>query len=106
MKKINRLTKNQDFLNIIKNGKKLQNNFFSFYYIKSKNTKIGISIPKKNVKLAVDRNLLKRQISVIFDKNFNFDLNLNVVLITKKEILNLSFQEILYNLLNLFNKIK
>ena len=63
MKKINIVKSNEDFNNIIKNGKLLKNKYYVIYYIDKKKDKyrVGISIPKKK-RIAKGRNKIKRQI--------------------------------------------
>ena len=79
--------------------------YYSLFYIKSDNTLFGISIPKK-IGNAVIRNKNKRQIKNIIDNNKNNIQNgYNYVIIIRKEILSLSYQEKEQELINLFKKI-
>ena len=76
-----------------------------YHGIKSDNTLFGISIPKK-IGNAVIRNKNKRQIKNIIDNNKNNIQNgYNYVIIIRKEILSLSYQEKEQELINLFKKI-
>ncbi|MDR3227037.1 MAG: ribonuclease P protein component [Prevotellaceae bacterium] len=66
-KKDERLCLRNDIKNVIDNGQKnLSYPFFVNYIVKDTQTdeatKIAISVPKRNFKKAVDRNLLKRRI--------------------------------------------
>ena len=93
MKKINIVKKNQDFQRIIKNTKSLVSNEFVIYVEKcnSNNYHFGISVSKK-LGNAVTRNKLKRQIKSIIDKK-NYQNNFNCIIILRKGILPLTFQE-------------
>lgn len=95
MKKKNIVKSNILFNEIINCGKNYKNKYFIIYYLKNgENTiKFGIAVGKKIGK-AVIRNKIKRQIRNIIDNNFNFfPNNYNYIIICKKSLLDLSFQE-------------
>lgn len=105
MKKKEIIKKSNDYTKVINRNNKLKNKYYSLFYIKSDNTLFGISIPKK-IGNAVIRNKNKRQIKNIIDNNKNNIQNgYNYVIIIRKEILSLSYQEKEQELINLFKKI-
>lgn len=105
MKKKEIIKKSNDYTKVINKNNKLKNKYYSLFYIKSDNTLFGISIPKK-IGNAVIRNKNKRQIKNIIDNNKNNIQNgYNYVIIIRKEILSLSYQEKEKELINLFKKI-
>ena len=105
MKKKEIIKKSNDYTKVINKNNKLKNKYYSLFYIKSDNTLFGISIPKK-IGNAVIRNKNKRQIKNIIDNNKNNIQNgYNYVIIIRKEILSLSYQEKEHELINLFKKI-
>ena len=104
MKKKDIIKKSDEFTNIIKKGRKVKNNYYSIYYIENKKqNRYGITVPTKPGN-AVCRNKLKRQIKNIIDKN-DVQKAYDYVIIIKKEIINLSYQEKEKELLKLFKKI-
>lgn len=105
MKKKEIIKKSNDYTKVINKNNKLKNKYYSLFYIKSDKTLFGISIPKK-IGNAVIRNKNKRQIKNIIDNNKNNIQNeYNYVIIIRKEILSLSYQEKEKELINLFKKI-
>ncbi len=94
MKKINIVKSNEDFNNIIKNGKLLKNKYYVIYYIDKKKDKyrVGISIPKK-IGIAVVRNKIKRQLKNIIDNNREKLKKLDYIIIARSLILNLDYRE-------------
>ena len=105
MKKINIIKKNEEFQKIIKQQNKYKNAYYNIYITikKEKNYRIGISIPTKTAN-AVNRNKIKRQVKNILDKN-EFNKELDYIIITNKQILNLTYAEKEKNLVELLNKI-
>lgn len=106
MKKINIVKSNEDFNNIIKNGKLLKNKYYILYYIDKKKDKyrIGISIPKK-IGIAVVRNKLKRQLKNIIDNNKEKLKKVDYVIIARSLILNLNYKEKEKELVELLKKL-
>ena len=61
--KKNSLKNKKDIENLFKNGKTCSHRFLRTIYLPSESfLKIGVSIPKKLIPLAVKRNLIKRRI--------------------------------------------
>jgi len=106
MKKINILKKNEDFDRIIKNNKPFKTKYF-IIYLEWNNENIyhfGLSVGKK-IGNAVTRNKYKRRIKDIIDEK-DYKNNFNCIIILRKEVLNLSFEEFKNFLLDSFEKIK
>ena len=105
MKKDKIIKKSEEYTNIINTGNVVKNKYFSIFYKKSETKKYGISIPTKTGK-AVVRNKIKRRVKNIIDKNENYiQNNYYYVIITKRTILDINYEEMENNLINLFNKI-
>jgi ribonuclease P protein component len=106
MKKINIIKKTQEFEKIIKHRHHYNNRFYVIYTVPKceRYYRFGISIPKK-VGNSVMRNKIKRQIKSIIDENKNFNTNLDYVIIVRKEIIDLDYIEMQYNLNMLLDRI-
>lgn len=106
MKKKNILKKEQEFTDIIHHCPYKKNNYFVIYYRSNdKNNRYGISVPKKTGKANI-RNKIKRQIKNIIDVNEkNMHNTYDYVIIIRKRLLELSYQEIESNLIDLMKKI-
>lgn len=105
MKKKEIIKKSNDYTKIINTNNKLRNKYYSLFYQKSNNTLFGISIPKK-IGNAVVRNKIKRQMKNIIDNNkMHIQNNYNYVIIIRKEILVLTYEEKEKELITLFKKI-
>ena len=108
MKKLNIIKKQSEIDYVIKKGKMYKNNFFYVYNIYNKESKyyrFCICVSKK-LGNAVIRNKNKRQIKDIIDKsNLVFNNTNDYVIILRKEINNLDYNEIKENLINLISKI-
>jgi len=105
MKKRDRVKSNILFNDIINNGLRVSNKFYVLCKEKSDtNVKFGIAVGKK-VGNAVVRNKIKRQIRHIIDKNIKLFPNFyNYIIICKKEVLKLSFNEMEFELIKLIQK--
>lgn len=106
IKKINIIKKNEEFSQIINNGKCMRNQFFSIYIVENKLgiSRFGISVSKK-IGIAVVRNKLKRQIKNIIDINQKvFKKNIDYIIIGKKELLDIDYNRIEQNLIFLIKK--
>lgn len=105
MKKDKIIKKSEEYTNIINTGNVVKSKYFSIFYKKNEGKKYGISIPTKTGK-AVVRNKIKRRVKNIIDKNENYiQNNYYYVIITKRTILDISYEEMKNNLINLFSKI-
>ena len=95
MKKLNIIKKQEEIDNIIKTGNLSKNKYF-FIYNKERDPKyyrFCICVSKK-LGNAVIRNKNKRQIKDIIDKsNLVFKSNMDYVIILRKEISNISYEE-------------
>lgn len=106
MKKINILKENVEFNRIIKNNKPYKTKYY-IIYLEWTNDNIyhfGLSVGKK-IGNAVVRNKYKRRIKDIIDEK-DYKNNFNCIIILRKEVLNLSFNEFKDSLLDSFNKLK
>jgi len=105
MKKEKIIKKSATFTEIIENKKSVKNKYFSIYYQESDKKLYGITVPKKIGKAHV-RNKIKRQIkNIIINNEFDIQNNFNYVIIIKEAILELDYQSIKNELLNLFKKV-
>lgn len=106
MKKKNIIKKEQTFTEIIKKCPYVKNTYFVIYYRKNnEDTKFGISVPKKTGKANV-RNKIKRRTKNIIDTNEKkVHKNFDYVIIIRKRLIELTYQEMEVNLLNLLKKI-
>ncbi|HXN54551.1 MAG TPA: ribonuclease P protein component [Mycoplasmatales bacterium] len=105
--KKNKLKNRQQFQKIIKNKKRVFNNFFIIFYkkkddqkISSQHCNLGISIPQKLAKKSNVRNKLKRVVKFAIlqiSKENNFLTRIlnkwNIVIIMKNDCINLKFSE-------------
>ena len=108
MKKKNIIQKSTDFDTTINMNNKFINKYFSIFVNKNslKKNRYGISVPKK-LGIAVLRNKKKRQVKTIIDVNENMIPKFyDYVIILKKEILELSYEEMANNLITLLKKNK
>ena len=99
------LRKSEDFSTIISNQQYFKNKYFSLYYKESNNTLYGITVPKK-VGKAVIRNKLKRRVKNIISNNEKYiHSNYNYVIIIKEPSLELDYEGLEKNLLELMKKV-
>ncbi len=107
MKKKNIIKESREFTQILNNKTSKKNYYYSLFYIPKKlsNNRYGISVPKKTG-TAVIRNKLKRQIKSIIDNNeISIQNSYDYVIIIKKSILDLTYQQKEQELISLFKKI-
>lgn len=104
MKKIEIIKSSRDYTKIINTNNSKRNKYYSIYYHKTKDdNKYGISIPKKTG-TAVQRNKIKRRIKNIIDNNKNIvQKGYEYVIIVKKGIIDLTYQEMEKELLKLLS---
>jgi ribonuclease P protein component len=97
MKKLYRVKDNRDFSTIIKEGKKIKTTAFSVYYLNNSlnYTRVGISVSKK-IGNAVVRSTTRRRIRAVIDTTLNFqDFSLDIIVIARSNILNMSYEELI-----------
>lgn len=106
MKKKNIIKKEQTFTEIIKKCPYVKNTYFVIYYHKNnEDTKFGISVPKKTGKANI-RNKIKRRLKNIIDSNEKkVHKNYDYVIIIRKRLIELTYQEMEVNFINLIEKI-
>ena len=106
MKKKDIIKSKNEYTEIINNCKKISNIYYVIYYRKNNEiNRYGISIPKKTGK-AVIRNKIKRRIKNIIDINkFIIPKSYDYVIISIKRLIELNYQEMEFNLINLIKKI-
>ena len=100
------IKKSETFTEIISKKQSIKNKYFSIYYQPSKNSnKYGITVPKKTGKANI-RNKIKRQIKNIIIQNENYiQTNFDYVIIIKEAILDLTYNDIQKELLELLKKV-
>ena len=106
MKKKNVVKSKLLFNDIIQKGERNANKYFVLCYVnkEEQDNNYGIAVGKK-VGNAVTRNKIKRQIRNIIDNNYKLFPNYhNYIIISKKEVLNISFQQMERELIKLLNK--
>ena len=99
------IQRSETYSEIISEKNSFKNKYFSVYYQKTEDdNKYGISVPKKVGKANI-RNKLKRQIkNIIITNEKNIQTGFNYVIIIKEASLELSYQELSYEILNLLKK--
>ncbi len=94
MKRRFRVTRNEDFQEIIHNGKSVANRCFVVYYYKRRavtNDRVGISVSKK-LGNAVERNKIKRQVRMMVSEITDFKHGFDSVVIVRKNYLQGSYR--------------
>ena len=106
MKKKDIIQKQMEFTDIIHKCPYVKNNYFVIYYRKNDMyNRYGISIPKKTGKANL-RNKIKRRIKNIIDLNKNYiQSSYDYVIIIRKRLIELDYNEISKNLISLLNRI-
>ena len=100
------IKKSESFSKIIGEKNSIKNKYYSIYYTKSNNTLYGITIPKKVGKAHI-RNKIKRQIkNIIITHEKDIQNNINYVIIIKEAILELNYQDMTNQLINLIKKVR
>jgi len=92
MKKKFVLKSNQDIEKLVKLRKSVGNKYYVIYYNECTETKVAISVSKK-VGNAVVRNYQKRVVRDILTKNFNKLSNKQMLVVIKKNCLDISYQD-------------
>ena len=101
------IQKSETYSEIINEKKANKSKYFSIYYKKTdKNNKYGITVPKKVGKAKI-QNKIKRQIkNIIVTNEKDIQTGFNYVIIIKEASLELSYQELSYELLSLLKKVR
>ncbi len=104
MKKIEIIKSSEEYTKIINTSKSKKSKYFSVYYRKNNNSnRYGITVPKKTG-TAVTRNKIKRRVKNIIDNNKKIVHNgYDYVIIIKKGILELTYEEMEKELLKLIS---
>ncbi len=96
----------ETYSEIISHKQNIKNKYFSIYYLKNDKSLYGISVPKKIGKAHI-RNKIKRQIkNIIITNEKNIQNNYSYVIIIKEGLLELTYQEMTYELLELMRKVR
>lgn len=106
MKKYEMIKKNEDFNEILTNGKKIKNQFFIIFYMPAKQfqPKFGFAV-SKNSGNAYIRNKLKRITRNLIDKNKNLFINeRNYIIMIKSSCLLVKFDRLNIELNNLMKE--
>ena len=106
MKKKEIIQKETEFTEIINKCPYKKNNYFVIYYRPNKeHNRFGISVPKKTGKADI-RNKIKRRTKNILDQNQNcVQSSYDYVIIIRKRLLELNYQQMQEQLINLIIKI-
>lgn len=106
MKKALRLTKNLEFINVYKSGRRISSPFFVMYIKKNDlgYSRLGVSVSKK-VGKSVVRNKIKRQIKEIIRKNYDFiNSGLDIVFSVKPAAVQLNYAQIEKEIISLLKR--
>jgi len=110
--KIAALSKNEDFINLLK-GKKISNKYLTIYFSilkKKNNKKLNISfVAKKKLGNAVKRNKIKRRLKNIMNdaiKKITLNFNYSYLVIAKITMLDNDYSKIKENLFIVLKKVK
>ena len=106
MKKKQIIKSSREYTDIIKNCPYKKNTYFIIYYRpNNKENRYGISVPTKTGKANI-RNKIKRRLKNIIDKNkITIHYPYDYVIIIRKRLLELNYQEMEINFLSLIQKI-
>lgn len=94
MKKENRIKKNDEIAKIVLSKQKVKSDYFFIYYQKGKNiTRVAVSVSKK-IGNSVKRNHAKRIIRELIRPHINTISPVNIVIVVKKDLYNVSFEQL------------
>ena len=101
MKKKYIIRKNEEIQEIVKSSKKIVNKYFIVYFRKNKFSynRYCVSVSKKIGK-AHTRNLFKRRVKDILMKN-NINNSSDYVIILRNVVINISYEKMMYELLDI-----
>ncbi len=99
------LKKNHDIDSLVKFKQSVGNTYYAIYYRKSESLQIVVSVSKKLGK-AVVRNYNKRVIKEIIRKNMDQIPFVNMLIVVKKNSLNLTYLEKEVEIIKLIKRIK
>lgn len=102
------LKSEKDFSNLFKKKTLFYSSFYIVYFVNNNldHSRLGISISKKNQKLAVQRNKAKRQIkSILYNDDF-LSLKKDVLVVVKPEFFKAEYELKKITLMKLIDKIK
>ncbi|MBQ9833698.1 MAG: ribonuclease P protein component [Bacilli bacterium] len=108
MKKYEIIKDSKIFDYVIKNGKRLKNQYYNIFYMENKEVKplFGLAVGKK-VGNAVTRNKNKRQLKNIVDENkFLFQKPYYYIIMVKKDVNDLNYEQKKEALVSLIKKEK
>lgn len=105
MKKKNIIKSKFEYTEIIKKSKYIKNKYFVIYFRQNdSNNRYGISVPTKTGKAHI-RNKIKRRLKNIIDNNqINIQNSYDYVIIVRKSIVELNYQQMENNFLALIEK--
>ncbi len=83
-----------EFANLLKKGKHIHCESAIIVYLNESNTKCGVTVSKKVAKKAVDRNLLRRRIYEIIQKNKSLIQKRHISVLAKVDSAQLSYAEL------------
>lgn len=109
MKKIKRLSKNEDFQTVYKKGRSMANRQFVVYVLKGKNkeySRVGLSVSKK-MGNAVVRNKIKRYIrEVLKDIEDKLQLGNDYIIISRRPVVDMDYHQAKSSLVHVLKKAK
>ncbi len=105
MKRVLSLKRNKDIAELVNYKQSVGNKYYVVYFKKLNDTKIAISISKK-VGNAVVRNYQKRVVREIVSNNLELLQNNRILIVVKKNCLDIDFKEKEYMLKKLLLKVK
>ena len=111
-RKIVSLSKNEDYINLLK-GKKISNKYFTIFFkeiISNSGKNLNVSFTtKKKIGNAVERNKIKRRLKNMMDdaaKKIALNFNYSYLVIAKNTVLNHKYEIIKNTLFSELEKIK
>lgn len=106
MKSCFRLTKNYEFINVYRAGRRWSCPFFTMYVVKNhlERTRLGVSVSKRIGKSVV-RNKVKRRIKEIIRQNMdNIKRGYDIVISAKPDIVKCDYEKIKKEIINFLRR--